>query len=213
MTRRLASCLVALLALGLLSIPARAEASPLQFGSNFYELILSDAAFPYTSNTWSAASTAAGASVFMGVNGHLATVTSDAENAFLIGLAPATTARFSGAWLGGSAATGGWLVGPESGQAFSYTNWGGIEPNNAGYAYLNIGLGIDLGADGTIDAGDWADDSLSDGTANGTPGPADPVRGYFVEYESPQRVPEPGSMSLLGLGVLGLRAARRRRSA
>jgi len=77
-----------------------------------------------------------------GVTGHLANITSQAENDFINALAPGNV------WLGGSdAAVEGewrWLAGPEAGQQFwqggvggstvggSYANWGGGEPNNSG---------------------------------------------------------------------------------
>ena len=37
---------------------------------------------------------------------------------------------------------GSWVVGPSPGP-FTYSNWGGIEPNNSipfSYAYMNIGV-------------------------------------------------------------------------
>jgi len=52
---------------------------------------------------------------FNGASGHLATVSSAAENSFLFTLA---------------------------GQPFSFVNWGGSEPNNAGFAYMNIGTAV-----------------------------------------------------------------------
>lgn len=78
----------------------------------------------------------------LGVTGHLANITSQAENDFINALAPGNV------WLGGSdGAVEGewrWLAGPEAGQQFwqggvggstvagSYANWGGGEPNNSG---------------------------------------------------------------------------------
>jgi len=215
MTTRLSRSLaIGLFVAGAMAHAAPSEAVPVQYGANFYELVLTSDPFPYTGNTWSAASSAAAASIFLGVSGHLATITSAGENAFLLSLAPATTSTFVGAWLGGTATTtsppnqpGLWLEGPETGQTFPYVNWGGIEPNNAGYAFMNIGTGINLGADGSILSGQWADDS----GVNGTPGSSDPVRGYFIEYESPLRgVPAPATVLLVALG-LGVMAARRRR--
>ena len=54
---------------------AGAEAAPIQFGNSYYEFV------PDESITWSEASAAASGSTFMGVNGHLATVTSSAGRA------------------------------------------------------------------------------------------------------------------------------------
>jgi len=99
-----------------------ANAAPVSFGSNDYEFIV--VSNPYENNTWTNASTAAASSVYNSVSGHLATITSQAENDFLFGLVPGSFSGFTGAWLGGRDGQG-WLVGPEAGQGFSYTNWGG----------------------------------------------------------------------------------------
>ena len=53
--------------------------TPIAFSSNYYDYV------PAVSISWADASAAAAASVFLGVNGHLATVTSAAENNFLAG--------------------------------------------------------------------------------------------------------------------------------
>jgi hypothetical protein len=180
-----------------------AEAAPTQWSENgnFYELILSDEGS--LAPSWSEASAAAAASNHGGVNGHLATITSAAENAFLFGLAPLipdawTAAAWAGAWLGGQAPDG-WLVEPEAGDAFSYTNWNTLEPNNDGYAYMRIDAGDGL----------WYDDSVAQNGVltdwgQGVPDSLhDPVIGYFVEYERTP-VPVPATILLLGSGLAGL---------
>jgi len=134
--------LTALLATG-------AFAGPAQFGSNSYEFIQIKNPLFQSDIYWSVANDAASARLFNGVSGHLATITSQAENDFLVGLATGMFTGWSGAWIGGKSPEG-WKAGPESGQAFTYTNWwgpaqGGVEPNDAGYAYLDVGSGVQQG--------------------------------------------------------------------
>lgn len=142
--------------------------------------------YEYISNigiTWSNAKTAAAARTFYGLQGYLATITSQAEADLLgeqasgagwIGASDATT---EGVWL--------WVTGPEAGTQFwsggttgsttapyNYANWNGGEPNNSGdedYAHINApGTGFD---------GSWNDLSNT-GAASGDYQP----KGYLVEY-------------------------------
>lgn len=173
-SHRLLAALTAAFACGL---PAQA---PIQFGTNFYEFV------PASGMTWQTAATAAASRTWLGRAGHLATITSAAENAFLAANF-ATYATTVGIWLGGqvdATGAGRWSVGPDAGVQFSqgqasvggrYTNWGGIEPNNApSFLWMNGGPAF-----ANIGRGQWADDD------NGVPSPADPVIGYLVEYETP----------------------------
>ena len=186
----------AMLAAGLLAAAALlplsgAAAAPIQFGDSFYEYV------PEEAISWADASAAAGAATFMGVNGHLATVTSAAENDFLVDLGPVfSTAQ--GAWLGGAVdatQTGRWAVGPEAGQLFTFSNFAGGEPNEGPsnvFAYLSAALG-----------GQWAD------AAGGVSGE---IAGYFVEYQV-GTVPLPAALPLMltglaGFGFLGWRRKR-----
>jgi hypothetical protein len=79
---------------------------------------------------WPAAKAAAEAMTFNGTQGHLATITSQAETSFLVsqGLAP------SFYWIGASQPAGencpscGWAW--VTGEPFVYTNWAALEPND-----------------------------------------------------------------------------------
>jgi hypothetical protein len=142
--------------------------------------------------TWPDARTAALGSSFMGLPGYLATVTSSAENAFLLSLNPL-------GWLGGSdQASEGvwrWIDGPEANQVFwnggpggsappgAFANWGPGQPDNGGIQNFLL-----LGPAG------WDD-------FNGT-------QGYFVEFGP---VPEPATLILFGSTMAGLGLARWRR--
>jgi hypothetical protein len=156
------------------ALPYSATATPLAFGSNSYEFVQVPDPFTGTNNSWDTARLAAAVRIFNGKTGHLVTITSPAENDFVSGLISGQFSGFKGAWLGGKDGLG-WVVGPEAGQGFGYTNWGGIEPNNSGYAYMNIGTAL-----GGIAPGKWADDSGVQGVPDSS---NDPVIGYFVEYE------------------------------
>ena len=169
------------------------------YGANYYEFVTADNPYIGDKNSWWTAGAAAINNTHNGVHGHLATITSQEENDFLFSLVPSGAyTGFAGAWLGGKYPEG-WLAGPESGQAFTYSNFGGSEPNNSGYAYMNIGT-LYAG----IYPGEWADDSGD----QGFPSSSDPVIGYFIEYES--AVPIPGTAWLLGSVILGIVGVRRK---
>ena len=60
---------------------------------------------------------------------------------------------------------------------------------------------------GGIDPGQWADDSGIQGVPDSF---ADPVIGYFVEYEG-AAIPEPTTLQLFGIGIAALVGRRTRR--
>jgi hypothetical protein len=171
-----------------------ADAVPVYWSDNghYYELILPED--PYNTNDWFSAKADAEASVHAGLPGHLVTITSQEENDFIYANFDTGSDEFLGAWIGGNADTWTWLSGPESGEQFIFTYWGGAEPNNRGYIYMGI-------AGGLTDGGRWADDSRE----QGYPSEPDPVIGYIIEYE----VPEPATLTLIGGGCMGIVFLRR----
>lgn len=132
--------------------------------------------------------TAEAAAVTLG--GHLVTINDAAEETWL-----KNTFGTSLYWIGftDSAIEGTWQW--VSGEAVTYTNWSGGEPNNFGgedWATMNWGSG-------------WND--LAPGTsAEGYPWGL--YRG-IAEWKT-SSVPEPGTLLLLGSGLAGLAAFRKR---
>ena len=120
---------------------------------------------PGGSITWSSARTAAASRTMLGASGHLVSITSAAEGAWIRAHLP--DAINSGYWLGGfqpngsPEPAGGWQW--VTGEPWSYTNWSSGEPNNAN----NNENATQFAA-----TGGWND--ASDGGGAG---------GYVVEYE------------------------------
>jgi hypothetical protein len=181
--------------------PLIANAAPI-FNGHHYEFIVADGI------TWAAANTAAQAKSHAGVSGHLATITSLAEDTFLFnnstlasGLNTSGDFADSQLWVGGfqpagSTEPGGgwtWVNGeggfPGNNAGPVYANWLGGEPNNVGggEGHLAIDLRANFG---------WNDEGNLGG-----------IWGYVVEYD----VPEPTTLALLGLGLAGIGFTRRRR--
>jgi hypothetical protein len=93
---------------------------------HYYELVTTEGGW-----TWDDARNTAAAMSYNGMPGHLATVTSQAENDFIVNEWPGIGSNVQ-VWLGGTDAVseGDWRW--ITGETWSYTNWNGGEPNNAG---------------------------------------------------------------------------------
>jgi chitinase len=130
---------------------------------HYYEMFAS-------STNWEGDKTAAESRSFGGVNGHLATIASQAEQTFLTNI---VSTSGNGAWVGGYQPAGSpepagnfqWITG----EPFTYTNWRQGEPNNAPTA--GPADAIMLYTDGT-----WNDASSSLEMA---------ITHYVVEYDVP----------------------------
>ena len=164
----------------LILAPVAALATPTEFNGHFYEVVV----YPKTGHpdkTWPTAKLAAEAAEFtapngMTVNGHLATITSSAEDNFLEGLRAGTPGLHKPeVWVGGfqdlpcapgTAPDCNWTWVNGEGQ-FVYTNWQGGEPNDSGgeEQYLGIGLGGQPG---------WNDERRLRN-----------IGGYIIEYDVP----------------------------
>jgi len=179
---------------GVVEIAPPIQWAPAAGGNGHYYEYVSDFEI-----TWTQAKAAAEAKSFMGVQGHLATITSEAENDFLV--ANFSTSFSRSAWLGGWQEEGmapdqGWQW--LSGEPWGYTRWIAGEPNDTGgdERYLAVGGYYCSSACRWL----WNDDGNNTDPQN--------QAGYFIEYP----VPEPASAVLLALGV-GALLRRRRKNA
>ena len=195
-----ASCLVlAFLTLGICA--AHASAAPQYFsGTEHYYEYVPDALY------WYDARDAAEARWHLGVSGHLATVTSEAENDFIANTLLADGPTI-GCWLGGwqpagsPEPDGGWTW--ITGEPWEYTNWRTVEAG--------------AGRDQPDDAGSYGSEEclIIYGAQNDIPGMWNDGYGrndyfdshYVVEYP----VPEPATLPLVAVAGLGILASRKRR--
>lgn len=202
MQRRI-SCCLSVLALAFILFTTGAFAAPVQWaaadgGNDHWYEIVRDTTIPYI--TWTEARHAAEAATFNGMRGHLATLTSQAENDFV------GNAGFLGdsyglyqdnVWIGGyqydnhDEPAGHWAW--VTGEAWNWTHWYTGEPNGGDYLRLGAGWFGDLGY--------WFDQPNTPSTGgNG-------VAAYIIEY---QAVPVPAAVWMLGSGLLGLLGLRRK---
>ena len=170
-----------------------ASAAPILNPDNghYYEAVYTDGI------SWEEANANAQTRSFMGMFGHLATITSETEQAFLFSNFPVILDEHL--WLGGfqpadsPEPAGGWSW--ITGESFTYVNWGSGEPNNAGDENA-----LEFRSDGS-----WNDIASDNTLFNG---------GYLVEYdEFSSPVPIPPAALLLGSGLLGLIGVARRKTA
>ena len=130
-----------------------------------------------------------------------AAATSAAENSFivsnlLVGLAVADRSHY---WIGGTDAASEGAFAWVTGEAFGgYTNWWSGEPNNVNNEDF---IAFDLRGE----SWHWNDAPDNVGAVYGY------GRGYIMERSQPSQVPEPASLTLLGLGLLAVGFTRRKR--
>ena len=170
------------------AVPALASAVPI-FNGHEYQLVNAEG------SSWTSANAAATSAGW-----YLATVTTAAENDFIVGnlLQGLAVAGRSHYWIGGTDAGSEGTFAWVTGEAFGgYSNWWGGEPNNVNNEdYMAYDLRDGL----------WRWNDASDNLAEiyGF------ARGYIMERPTQTQVPEPASLSLFGLGLLAVGFARRK---
>ena len=179
---------------------APALASPIHFPGNghYYD-------FMNVSLSWDDANVAAQQQIYLGVAGHLATVTTAAEQSFVYNQIyrpniPVATDAYA-TWLGGyqvpasAEPAGGWTW--ATGEIWNYVNWGTGEPNN--------GVGFGLEPEDKLVM--WGTGFWNDFVAGSFGAPGVGPIGYLIEFDT---VPEPSALALTGFGAVVLTVIARR---
>lgn len=171
-------------ALPVLAAASVANSAPIQNPGNehYYELVQA-----YVS--WTDSKAGASARQYLGMQGYLATVSSQAENDWILANILPRGTYATGVWIGGaqdpagSEPGGGWHWDVCTGEPFLYTNWEGPpeqSPDEAGGSGCENFMEIHLGT------GKWGD------AGNGpVPGGLTQTLGYIVEYGGSVSLPCP----------------------
>jgi hypothetical protein len=201
------------LLLSCLSLPVVLSAAPIQWtvasgGNGHYYEYFGFSIFEGIS--FGTSKSNAESSTFMGMNGYLLTITSEAENEFVRTSFPFIFGfgATSSVWLAASDVDVDgqfrWVSGPESGQLLTYNNFfpQGTTPGAGAPNYL--AMIINAQAQDAPTTARWS--------AYNTTG--DRALGYIVEYgaqsENNSAVPEPSSWALAAGALMALGAARSR---
>lgn len=179
--KSLCLCVIGVLLVG--TLPCRAD--PVQWSGNghYYEYAASEDVV-----SWIEANALANSMSWMGLDGHLATITSQSENDFIRSLLPSHPVEYAGCWLGGlqlpgsPEPAGGWTW--VTGEPWVYENWAVNEPNDWDHEehWLEI-----YAHQGTW-WGQWNDNRLWSSYYNAR---------FVVEYEAPHGVADAGATWLL----------------
>jgi hypothetical protein len=179
--------------------PARAAPVLNPANGHYYQAVVFDDERDFL--TWDAARAASAAATFRGVHGHLATISSKAENDFLIARFGPVRSPRGELWVGGTDdpvnGEWRWVVGPEAGTLFwlggpggqeiLFADWLAAEPNDA----FGPGTESRLG---------WTELGWNDLPASGF-GSLKP--GYIIEYST---VPDDGTPVGIPPKILYLRS-------